>query len=89
MKYENVKSLLKILNESNYEDVFGALLLYERGGFPKETGQELVKEDIEVLEEFFHNNFMKSKVINSLLHEGLMEEFDSFIEERENYYIPF
>lgn len=73
MKLENVKRLAKQFKKENYEDLFGALIIFEmtENDFMYEI-DELLESDLLDLKKMY-NEFMENDNIFSLLNEDLRE----------------
>lgn len=78
MNREKIIELVKTLNNNNYKDVFGAILIFEKLDYLQDL-QDIDDKDIEYLEEVY-NKFMDSPTITGLLNEELKE----FLESEEN-----
>lgn len=78
MNKEKIIELVKTLNNNNYKDVFGAILIFEKLDYLQDL-QDIDDKDIEYLEEVY-NKFMDSPTITGLLNEELKE----FLESEEN-----
>lgn len=78
MNKEKIIELVKTLNNNNYKDVFGAILIFEKLDYLQDL-QDIDDKDIEYLEEVY-NKFMDSPTITGLLNDELKE----FLESEEN-----
>lgn len=78
MNKEKIIELVKTLNNNNYKDVFGSILIFEKLDYLQDL-QDIDDKDIEYLEEVY-NKFMDSPTITGLLNEELKE----FLESEEN-----
>ena len=71
MNKEKIIELVKTLNNSDYKDVFGALIVYEKMDYLQDL-QDFNDRDIEYLEKVY-DKFMDSPTISGLLNEDLKE----------------
>lgn len=78
MNKEKIIELVKTLNNNDYKDVFGAILIFEKLDYLQDL-QDIDDKDIEYLEKVY-NKFMDSPTITGLLNEELKE----FLESEEN-----
>lgn len=78
MNKEKVIELVKILNNSNYKDVFGALLVFEKLDYLHNL-EEFNDKDIDFLESVY-NKFMNSTTCVGLIN----EEINEFLESEED-----
>ena len=78
MNKEKIIELVKTLNNNNYKDVFGSILIFEKLDYLQDL-QDIDDKDIEYLEKVY-NKFMDSPTITGLLNEELKE----FLESEEN-----
>lgn len=78
MNKEKIIELVKTLNNNNYKDVFGAILIFEKLDYLQDL-QDIDDKDIEYIEEVY-NKFIDSPTITGLLNEELKE----FLESEEN-----
>ena len=74
MNKEKIIELVKTLNNNNYKDVFGAILIFEKLDYLQDL-QDIDDKDIEYLEEVY-NKFMDSPTITGLLNDELKEIID-------------
>ena len=84
MNKEKIIELVKTLNNNNYKDVFGAILIFEKLDYLQDL-QDIDDKDIEYLEEVY-NKFMDSPTITGLLNDELKEIIE---EEEEDYKMIF
>ena len=77
MNKEKVIELVKILNNSNYKDVFGALMIFEKLDHLHNL-EDFDDKDIEFLEGVY-NKFMDSSTCVGLIN----EEINEFLESEE------
>lgn len=75
MNKNKIIELVKILENSNYKDVFGALVVYEKMEYLQDL-QDFNDGDIEYLEKVY-DKFMDSPTISGLLNEELNEILES------------
>ena len=75
MNKEKIIELVKTLNNNDYKDVFGAILIFEKLDYLQDL-QDIDDKDIEYLEEVY-NKFMDSPTITGLLNEELKEILES------------
>ena len=75
MNKEKIIELVKTLNNNDYKDVFGAILIFEKLDYLQDL-QDIDDKDIEYLEEVY-NKFMDSPTIAGLLNEELKEILES------------
>ena len=78
MNKEKIIELVKTLNNNNYKDVFGSILIFEKLDYLQDL-QDIDDKDIEYLEKVY-NKFMDSPTITGLLN----EESKEFLESEEN-----
>ena len=71
MNKNKIIELVKILKNSDYKDVFGALIVYEKMDYLQDL-QDFNDRDIEYLEKVY-DKFMDSPTISGLLNEDLKE----------------
>lgn len=74
MNKEKIIELVKTLNNNNYKDVFGAILIFEKLDYLQDL-QDIDDKDIEYLEEVY-NKFMDSPTITGLLNEELIAKIN-------------
>lgn len=77
MDIEKIKELVKIFEEANYKDLFGALIINEQLDYMHDL-DELNESDIEILEGLF-NRFMKSDNA-TLINRDLLDDLDDMEE---------
>lgn len=77
MNKEKVIELVKILNNSNYKDVFGALIVFEKLDYLHNL-EDFDDKDVEFLEGVY-NRFMDSPTCAGLIN----EEINEFLESEE------
>lgn len=77
MDIEKIKELVKIFKETNYKDLFGALIINEQLDYMHDL-DELNESDIEILEGLF-NRFMKSDNA-TLINRDLLDDLDDMEE---------
>ena len=75
MNKNKIIELVKILKNSNYKDVFGALIIFEKLDYLHDL-QDFNNGDIEYLEKVY-DKFMDSPTISGLLNEELKEILES------------
>lgn len=75
MNKEKIIELVKTLNNSDYKDVFGALIVFEKLDYLQDL-QDFNDGDIEYLEKVY-DKFMDSPTISGLLNEELNEILES------------
>ena len=75
MNKEKIIELVKTLNNSDYKDVFGALIVFEKLDYLQDL-QDFNDGDIEYLEKVY-DKFMDSPTISGLLNEELKEILES------------
>lgn len=75
MNKNKIIELVKILKNSDYKDVFGALIVFEKLDYLQDL-QDFNDEDIEYLEKVY-DKFMDSPTISGLLNEELKEILES------------
>lgn len=80
MNKEKIIELVKTLNNSDYKDVFGAIVVFEYIDYLQDL-QDINNIDIEYLEEVY-DRFMESSTITGLLNDELKEIIE---EEEEDY----
>lgn len=78
MNKEKVIKLVKILNNSNYKDVFGALIVFEKLDYLHNL-EDFDDKDVEFLESVY-NKFMDSPTCAGLIN----EEINEFLKSEEN-----
>lgn len=78
MNKEKVIELVKILNNSNYKDVFGALIVFEKLDYLHNL-EDFDDKDVEFLEGVY-NKFMNSTTCTGLIN----EEINEFLESEED-----
>lgn len=77
MNKEKVIELVKILNNNDYRDVFGALMVFEKLDYLHSL-EDFDNKDIEFLESVY-NKFMDSPTCERLIN----EEINEFLESEE------
>ena len=77
MNKEKVIELVKILNNNDYKDVFGALIVFEKLDYLHNL-EEFNDKDVEFLESVY-NKFMDSSTCVGLIN----EEINEFLESEE------
>lgn len=77
MNKEKVIELVKILNNNDYRDVFGALVVFEKLDYLHNL-EDFDNKDIEFLENVY-NKFMNSTTCEGLIN----EEINEFLESEE------
>lgn len=75
MNKEKVIELVKILNNSNYKDVFGALIVFEKLDYLHNL-EDFNNKDVEFLESVY-NKFMASTTCTGLINEEINEFLES------------
>lgn len=75
MNKNKIIELVKILKNSDYKDVFGALIVFEKLDYLQDL-QDFNDGDIEYLEKVY-DKFMDSPTISGLLNEELNEILES------------
>lgn len=80
MNKEKIIELVKTLNNSDYKDVFGAIVIFEKLEYLHDL-QDIDNKDINMLEEIY-DRFMESATITGLLNDDLKEIIE---EEEEDY----
>ena len=75
MNKNKIIELVKTLNNSDYKDVFGALIVFEKLDYLQDL-QDFNNGDIEYLEKVY-DKFMDSPTISGLLNEELREILES------------
>lgn len=75
MNKNKIVELVKILKNSDYKDVFGALIVFEKLDYLQDL-QDFNDGDIEYLEKIY-NKFMDSYTISGLLNEELKEMLEN------------
>ncbi len=71
MNKNKIIELVKILKNSDYKDIFGALIVFEKLDYLQDL-QDFNDGDIEYLEKVY-DKFMDSPTISGLLNEELKE----------------
>lgn len=77
MNKEKVIELVKILNNNDYKDVFGALIVFEKLDYLHNL-EDFDGKDVEFLESVY-NKFMDSSTCTGLIN----EEINEFLESEE------
>lgn len=80
MNKEKIIELVKTLNNNDYKDVFGAIVIFEKLEYLHDL-QDIDDKDINMLEEIY-DRFMESATITGLLNDDLKEIIE---EEEEDY----
>ena len=78
MNKEKIIELVKILNNNDYKDVFGALIVFEKLDYLHNL-EDFNDKDIEFLESVY-NKFMDSSTCTGLIN----EEINEFLESEED-----
>lgn len=78
MNKEKIIELVKILNNNDYKDVFGALIVFEKLDYLHNL-EEFNDKDVEFLEGVY-NKFMDSSTCPGLIN----EEINEFLESEED-----
>ena len=75
MNKEKIIELVKILNNNDYKDVFGALMVFEKLDYLHSL-EEFNDKDVEFLESVY-NKFMDSSTCTGLINEAINEFLES------------
>lgn len=78
MNKEKIIELVKTLNNNDYKDVFGAIVVFEYIDYLQDL-QDINNIDIKYLEEIY-DRFMESATITGLLNEELKEFLESEVD---------
>ena len=79
MNKENIKSIVKYLNNLSYEELFASIIIYEKMDYLQDL-EDLTDDDIKTLEKIYQR-FMESKTITGLLNEEIQDIIEEITEE--------
>lgn len=83
MNIDNIKEIVRYLNNVNYIDLFGALMVYERIDYLHDL-EELDKSDIDYLEDVY-DYFIENDYFTGLMnYNEIIEGYEEYKEENED-----
>jgi hypothetical protein len=82
MNKENIKNIVKYLNNLDYKELIASIILFEKLDYLQDI-EDLTDDDIKTLDKIYQK-FMDSNTITGLLNEEIQNIIDEILEDKNN-----